>query len=257
MIGHSDHKSGFWDRPRGWQWVASIFLLQVILVLVFSSRTPLSVAPANQRGRVRLLPEPVTPSDLESQVWVDDPAEVALVSVRGFSGPTWRRLPRLEGGSRYWADPPQWLTQDPNRLAAAKSLSTSQPVPSPLAAVPLPEPFAGAAATPKPSTPLPSAARVEGELARRKRIDAPELPSWTHHDVLAPTTVELMVDRDGGVLAATLLTRSGLPAADEHALALARAARFEPVASEPGAPLLTWGQLVFQWQVLPPGTNAP
>jgi hypothetical protein len=59
------------------------------------------------------------------------------------------------------------------------------------------------------------------------------------------------------VLSATLLTRSGNPAADQKALDLARAARFKPVGSEPEAPALTWGQLVFQWQVVPLNTNVP
>ena len=83
------------------------------------------------------------------------------------------------------------------------------------------------------------------------------MPSWPYNDVLAATTVQLVVDRHGSVLAANLLTRSGLPAADQRALELARASRFEMADPASDTTPMTWGQMVFQWQAVPPGTNAP
>jgi len=237
--------------------VGSIFLLQVVLIFVLSSRPNSSVNPVKPSGRLSLLSPlgPTSPS--ATPLWLDDPAQVALVSARGFSGPTWRRLPRLEPGWLSWSDLPQWVTQDLTRLAVSRSLASPSGVVSHVPPLAPPKPFVGAAAPPALAPVPQSTVRVEGDLGKRRRLDAPELPAWPHPDVLAPTTVQTVVDREGTVLSATLLTSSGHPGADQKALELARAARFEPSGPGPEVPPLTWGQLVFRWQVVSPSTNVP
>lgn len=246
-----------WDRARWWGSVAGVFLLQVIIILVLSARPPLAATPAHRAARLRLITQPGWGSLVESRVWLNDPAEIALVSARGFSGPVWLQLPRMESGLRHWTEPPRWLTQDVSSLATLPILTETQPARFPLPAAPAATPFLGATALSSSSGPPQSTVRVEGDLAKRRRLDSPELPSWPYNDVLAATTVQLVVDRHGSVLAANLVTRSGLPAADQRALELARAARFELASPASGPSSLTWGRMVFQWQAGPPGTNAP
>ncbi|HOY58086.1 MAG TPA: hypothetical protein PK640_08100 [Verrucomicrobiota bacterium] len=256
MNPHAPHGFERWDRARWWGSVAGVFLLQVIIILVLSPRPPLSATPAQRLARLRLITQPVSGAQVESRVWLNDPSEIALVSARGFSGPVWLQLPRIESGLRHWTEPPRWLTQDVSRLATLPILPETQPSRFPLPAAPAATPFLGAPAASSPA-PHESTVRVEGDLARRRRLDSPDLPSWPYNDVLAATTVQLVVDRHGSVLAANLLTRSGLPAADQRALELARAAQFELANPASAASSLTWGQMVFQWQAVPPGTNAP
>ncbi|HNU99229.1 MAG: energy transducer TonB [Verrucomicrobia bacterium] len=257
MNPHAPHGFKRWDRARWWGSVAGVFLLQVIIILVLSPRPPLSATPAQRLARLRLITQPISQAQLESRMWLSDPAEIALVSARGFSGPVWLQLPRMESGLRHWTEPPRWLTQDVSRLATLPILPETEPVRFPLPAAPAATPFLGATSASSSSAPPQSTVRVEGDLARRRRLDSPELPSWPYNDVLAATTVQLVVDRNGSVLAANLLTRSGLPAADQRALELARAAQFEQANPASGASSLTWGQMMFQWQAVPPATNAP
>jgi len=62
----------------------------------------------------------------------------------------------------------------------------------------------------------------------------------------------------------TLLSGSGSPEADQHALQQAKTARFEPLSRNPAGPTpdpatqLSWGRLIFLWHTLPlPPTNTP
>jgi len=90
---------------------------------------------------------------------------------------------------------------------------------------------------------------------------------------LANSVVQVVVDAEGRPISATLYPDdsgpgprtfgSGLKEADEQALALAKAARFNPMTG--GGPdrvtsptaQLTWGRMIFQWHTLPVATNAP
>jgi hypothetical protein len=51
-------------------------------------------------------------------------------------------------------------------------------------------------------------------------------------------------------MSATLLGGSGLAAADQRALELARSARFEPLSGPTQGQGLSWAKLVFQWQAV-------
>jgi TonB family protein len=74
------------------------------------------------------------------------------------------------------------------------------------------------------------------------------LPLQYHNDVLSPTVVEAMIDRDGLVISARLIENSGSPKADAEALALARRARFAP--SRSGENIPDSGKLIFEWFAL-------
>jgi len=118
-----------------------------------------------------------------------------------------------------------------------------------------------------PLSPEQSRLRVEGGLAGRRLLATLDLPAWQHSDVLTNTIVQVLVNAEGRPVSVTLLPPgSGLTTADDHALAQARTARFEPASAggQEGQPLppplahLAWGSLVFEWHTLPlPPTNAP
>jgi TonB family protein len=74
------------------------------------------------------------------------------------------------------------------------------------------------------------------------------VPLQHHNDVLSPTVVEAMIDRDGLVISARLIENSGSAKADADAMALARRARFAPKNS--GEYIPDSGKLIFEWFAL-------
>jgi hypothetical protein len=78
------------------------------------------------------------------------------------------------------------------------------------------------------------------------------------NDVIAPSRVQLLINRDGTVASAVLLETTGYAAADhcapadQQALDLARTLRFAP------ADRLMFGEIDFDWHTVPlTTTNAP
>jgi TonB family protein len=79
------------------------------------------------------------------------------------------------------------------------------------------------------------------------------LPSWTNFDVLAPTTIQVLVGEDGDVISASLQPPgSGVAAADQYAMQAARLLRFNPVQPAPNSPALSWGSVDFLWHTAAP-----
>lgn len=240
-----------------WRWSAvfiGILATQTALLFVFSSDTRPSPTPAPPSGLIEIILDAATNRWLSQQVWLEDPAQFALLSARGFSANAWFRLPRFDPGVQTRTEPPMFLANDPAGLGLAPAATPpSASWRGPLAPTPLPPML-------PPSNSLPlqtqSAIRIEGGLAGRPLLTPFALPSWEHVDVLQPATVQVLVDRSGAVLSSTLLTPSGLPAADRHALDVARAARFGTPPNATYQPDLTWGRLVFLWHARAP-TNAP
>ena len=119
---------------------------------------------------------------------------------------------------------------------------------------------------PGETVPQQSRIRIQGALARRELLSRLQPPSWPHSEILSNTTVQLVVDASGQPFSATLLSRSGLAAADESALRMVTEARFKPLPLPTGLAArtgsvgkgedLTWGRIIFEWHTLPvPGTN--
>jgi hypothetical protein len=83
----------------------------------------------------------------------------------------------------------------------------------------------------------------------------PVLPSWAHSELISNSVVRVAVSGDGCTFSPVLLTESGYPEADLHALKLANELRFQPLPGERlggGEPqALIWGKLIFQWHTLP------
>jgi len=230
------------------------------LLLIFLLSEGIQPRPARRPapGRFRLLGSPSSLSNWGEAPWLSDAAQFALVSPEGFSGPVWQQLPRFSPQVIEWSEPPRWLTQEVSGLGNSftpgmgtggwqSRATTERPVPdvSGLPAIP---------ATMSTNSTL----RIEGELGGRRLLSRLELARWPHDDVLLPSTVQVVVNPQGLVISATLLGGSGLAAADQRALELARAARFEPFSGPTKGLGLSWGRLVFEWQAVEvAGTNQP
>jgi len=104
-----------------------------------------------------------------------------------------------------------------------------------------------------------STMRVAGDLTQRRLLTSMDLPSWPYADVIAPSRVQMLVNKAGSVVSAIILPSDNSPealshydVADQRALELARAARFAP------APRLSIGRMIFTWHTVPPpATNSP
>lgn len=228
--------------------MAVLVAVQFGLVWGLSRHRTGSVAPVTVGlPQVSLLSTGTLAEVVEGGLETLDPADFALVSTGGFSGSIWLRRTRFEPGLLEWTDPPRWLGPETGSLGMAfGSLAPVGRLASPtVAGRPLAEFWADGAATFPVLT--QSAVRIEGELAQRRWLNPVALPGWEYNDVLLPSQVQVVVGRDGSVLSATLLSPSGLPAADQRALELARAARFEPWARGESGPVWVWGRMVFRW----------
>jgi TonB family protein len=189
---------------------------------------------------------------LAEEPWLGDPAELALASPLGFSGPVWLRLPKPSPQVQEWSEPPRWLTQDISGLGASfASVPGLAAWPSPPVAE-RPAPAYAGLPWQTNSSFTNSHLRVEA-LAGRPLLSEFSLPKWPFGDVLAPSTVQVLVSTQGTVMSATLLAGSGLAAADQRALELARSARFAPAPTAG----LAWGRLVFEWHTQPEGAALP
>jgi TonB family protein len=87
--------------------------------------------------------------------------------------------------------------------------------------------------------------QLVGEIAGRKILSAISAPALAVNDVIAPSRVQLLVDKNGDVVSVVLLETSGYDPADQTALALARTLRFVP------AEKTMFGEILFNWQTVP------
>lgn len=251
-------------EPPGWKalrWsaiIALVFGLQVLLIFWLSDRTPLQVRP----------PHPAPPLSLPQNVTADavaleNPTLFALPSINGFSGPAWLAIIPTPRPPAEWAEGPRWLSLAPGQLVTGSIgfAVTNLGVP-PLALrrvepeASLPERLVD------PLFPEVSTLALKGGLATRQLLTKVELPSQPHTDLLANSTVLMMVDPSGRPASANLIDSSGSKAVDQYALEQARKLRFNRLpdtgakATHP-AGRMTWGYLVFNWHTLPqPDTNS-
>jgi len=247
-----------WSRRRWWLAIGLVLAGQLLLIFLLSEGIQPKPGRLPAPSKFRLLGGPASPTNWGEAPWLSDAAQFALVSPQGFSGPVWQQLPRFSPQVIEWSEPPRWLTQEVSHLGSSftpgleaggwpSGAATERPAPG-VSGLP-----AFAATMPTNST-----LRIEGELAGRRLLSGLELGCWPHDDVLLPSTVQVVVNPQGLVISATLLGGSGLAAADQRALELARAARFEPLSGPTQGLGMSWGSLVFQWQAVEvAGTNPP
>ncbi len=228
-----------------------------MLVFVLSRHPARDTSGLPARPPVALAWQDTDPRD-DSLDLLPDPAVFARVVSQGFSGPLW-----VSEASVPAAPPTTGLGKVSETLALPRprlegiprsiNLVTSiQSVPLPLALGPRPQT--------QPALPRNSSAgsvvRATDGFAGWQVTLRERLPAWTNSQLLAATVVQVLVDEHGGVMSATVKPPgSGQAAADQEALRLARALRFERIQPSVGAAKPVWGDVEFVWHtVAPPDT---
>jgi TonB family protein len=239
-----------WSPARRWTLIAVAFAAHLGLIFALSDRKPVAPRAPAPLLRVSLAPEP---SELLA---LTDPTLFALPQRRGYAGAGWLEVPQMQFQPFRWTEPPRMLALRSEALgvAFAQFMRTNRFASLAFETKPAPElppPVAPEIGVPPPGN---SVLHVAGDLANRRLLNPSELPSWPATDLLTNTVVQVVVNADGSVFSPALLSGSLDPKADQHALEVARAARFEPLRD--ASPALTIGLLIFEWTTVPL-TNAP
>jgi hypothetical protein len=246
------------SRPR-----RALSLGRLLVLILFAQ-----VALVCLLGNWSSLEPPVPPTTTAPRlVWLGGSGEVvaalpggavlAEVSSAGFSGALWR------GGDAVQLSAPLFPGSNERMGADATSAplfaESVEMEPARLAAHPLPDIRPGvswAAGSGTDAQPGASRLRLGGPLASLAVQVPGGLPVWTNADVLAPTTVQLLVEPGGGVLSAVVLPAgSGLAAADQEGLRLARQLQFPSGATDGTGDedrQLVWGTVEFVWHTVEP-----
>ncbi len=246
-----------WTRRRWWSVVILVFTVQLSFIAWLGQRTPILPRPAAPAPMLQLAGR----SGAEL-VALTDPTLFVLPHQEGFSGEAWLRATNQEYRPFVWDEPLNWLQPPAEQLGITfEQFVRTNAFPS-LPSTPRLEPELAFAPPAAPIEAAQSIVRLAGELRGRQLLNPPELPSWPAADLLTNSIVQILLGPEGRPRSYTLLVSSGLKEADLYALAQARAARFQSLASSdlaPGtSPLagLIWGQLIFEWQTVPlPTTN--
>jgi hypothetical protein len=242
-------------RPA-WLLILLVFIVQVALIFGLGGYVPVQPRPARPSPRLRI-------AGAAAADWLalNDPTLFALPHERGFAGLAWLHPAPLALPAQSWSEPLRF-TRLPlpqlgrGGLTAPAPDSSAAPAPAPPELI-LTDPLATSL------QPGPSSFRIEDGLARRRLLTPLALEAWRHSDLLADSVVQLAVDALGRPVSVTLLAGCGRKEADDRALDLAAAARFDAVGAPAGRNAnppaqLAWGRLIFHWQTLPlPATNSP
>ncbi|MDE3097979.1 MAG: energy transducer TonB [Verrucomicrobiota bacterium] len=223
--------------PRWLFLVPAVFLAHVILIFVFGQRHFPPPRPVSKVPQLTL----AAPGQ-----WIalNDPTLFALPHASDFIP---LQAPAMPSASFQKIGQPRWLPLAPDTLGAAfdRFMRTNFPAAAPLNFKPPPASYAPSFAF-QTAFPDRSTLRIQGGLARRRLLNSLPLSVWPCDDVLAPTKLQVLVDASGDVVSVLNVQSSGLPAADRHALELARMARFSP-GSHPAL-----GVMIFNWLTVPP-----
>jgi hypothetical protein len=240
--------------------VALIFVVQLGLIFWLGDTVPIRPRPAGPAFTLKL-----AGTNSDELLALNDPTLFALPHPQGSAGPVSERTPRPESHSFQWPEPTNPLLLAVGQLGTVfnRFIETNEFNSPQLPANPMPTltppylpPPAGSAEQ--------STLRLEGDLAQRRLITPLSLRSWSNPDILTNSVVRIAVDAEGRSVSPTLLSGSGSREADEYALEVARAARFEPVWRNPAdsalkpAADLSLVRMIFRWHTLPPpSTNTP
>lgn len=232
--------------------VAFALTTHVALIFLFGTKKQIAPQPVTNVPQLQL----GNPAD--ELLELNNPALFALPNSRDFSAAVWQRRPVITQPSFRHAEAPRYLAQPENLGATfAHFMQTNQFgaftlnfKPAPLFAEPIAQ---------KPALPQRSVRQITGALAQRKLLASPALPSLSLNDVIAPSTVQVLVDKAGYVVSAVLLARENLfesavqtESGDTNAIVLARQFKFAP------APQSTFGEIIFHWHTTPlTTTNSP
>jgi hypothetical protein len=185
---------------------------------------------------------------------LEDPTLFALPHQRDFGSATRLNFPGTKPSSFRFMEPPRYLpAPDMENLGATfrQFMQTNIFAGRTLDFKPPPE-LSELILPAEPAPAQNSTMQMTGELAHRQLLNAVKLPSLPWNDVVAPSTVQVLVDADGNVFSWVLLPPDNtLKAANRadigetNALEIARTLCFAPAKSP------TVGQIIFNWRTIP------
>jgi TonB family protein len=242
---------------EGWTQKKFYFVLGVVLVfhvaLIFLFGTKKQIVPRT----VANVPHLQLSTSADELIALGDPTLFALPNAHDLVTAFWRRPPAVpQPGFKWKEEAPHYLPPAPGDFGAVigEYVRNSEAGEIPLNFKPEPKLIAPEWAF-ESTMPAATTNQITGELAQRRLLTADELqslPSLPLNDVIAPTTVQALVDTAGNVASTVVLESSGNGAADQRALQVARNLRFAP------APRLTFGEIIFTWHTVPlTTTNEP
>jgi hypothetical protein len=242
-----------WNRHRWLILFPLIFLAQVALIYFLGNRGESPAAVSISKASVQLFTQPITETQFSETFLADDPTLFAAANLHGFSGEAWLKIPRRNYDLSEQIEAPFWLALNPQQLgnSLAQFVRTNALAPVPIVESAAPKVFASPILDLSENAKTNSQFHIEGDLVSRRLIEWPELKPWANSEILSNTVAQIAVNQGGVVVAARLLSRSGLPEADRAGLALARELRFAPS----GKADAMWGKLIFDWQTVPTVTE--
>lgn len=252
MAADTPRPGSSWRARRLNGFILLCFVAQVIFILLFGERRVAALKPERFSTRIDLVSDPWSMEQLAAYSELSDPSVFALPSLEGFSREGWLTYKPVPDQFAEAPDEPKWLQPDPDALGRelAAYLATNSLPPIRLGDESMPD-IVGFQPRPSAELEFPkSELRISGALARRKLLNTPELPSWPHSEVLTNSVVTLFVDAEGAPISAALVSGSGLKAADNYALALAKRLWFRP---DRAREAVMSGTATFLWHTLPPG----
>jgi hypothetical protein len=247
-------RKGSWPLSQWFFLIALVLVAHLALIFVFGARKPIASRPVAHVTHLKLV--------AGSSEWLllNNPTLFALPNSESFAWQAWLKPTRVGFRPLEWTEKPRFLPLPVDALGAVFNLfmETNRFAAFEFELRPAAQ-FAVPLVPQEPKFAEASTLRIEGGIARRPLLTPMKLPSWPDSDVIAPSTVQVLVNAAGDVVSAVLLSSSGNAPADPHAvtpdqraLALARTARFAP------GPDLTLGELIFKWCTIPlPATNNP
>ncbi len=240
-----------WSRPRLVRLIFLVFVAHVALIFIFGDRQPIVPRAIKNVPQLQLAGGMNEIGGETNDFFaMADPTLFALPHADAESpplritnsSPSWLPLPVGEMAARLVGGWSAWLPGNaPANPGAALPRDFFKP----------PAKFNAPTLSFQPVFASISTLRPGRGLAARGWLTPPELPSWPDDDVLQATIVQALVAPDGDVVSGVLVRPSGLDAADQRALDIARGLHFAP------APHSTLGELIFNWRTVPmPSTNS-
>jgi len=241
---------------EGW----SYFKWLVFVILVFAAHIGIVIAvgehkPTIPRTVTNVPALQVAETDTE---WLalNDPTLFALPNSRDFAAAVWTPSPDLPQPSFAWTETPRWLqpSADQFGLIFEEFMRTNRFPGYKLSFKPAPY-FSTPALTVEPALAKNSMLRVEGNLGQRLLLMSLNLPSIEFPGVLSPTRVQVLVNADGFVISAVLLSENVVENdnhsddADNQALQIARTLRFTPASDS------VVGRVIFNWHTVAPDSS--
>jgi len=257
MMTEESSAESRWSRERWFLTVTIIFAVQVVVVIWLSERGDIPVK-VDSQGLLTRYYTPEASIQLTPLFHLMDPTLYSRASSEGFSGSVWLDVKPIEHRSAGWSDPPQFLkfNQDPLLSDLERFGLANQPHRRTVS-----DTLGGGAETrvELSNQLIPSSSSVFemiGDLRRTNLRSIPAIPSIELNGVLAPSIILLQVDQRGRVFSANLTGTSGQANADQQAMRIARALRFDvaegfsPTTSNRDFNNLRRTKLIIHWATL-------